>query len=134
MRIQLMKNVAIICAAMVIFAGIAATASAGERAVPKSTLASMGFASAHQMSDTDGLAVRGKGTSASVMGTSTANYSGRSGDATSTNAYMASADHHSSASSANGSSLSFAGNVSGSLHHVHFNVIFAGGNATASAH
>ena len=131
-----MKNVAIICAALVIFAGIAATVSAGERAVsvPKSTLTSMGFNSAHQLSDSDGLAVRGKGTSAAVMGTSTVNYSGRSGDATSTNAYMASADSHRSSSSANGSSLSFAGNVSGSVHHVHFNVIFAGGNASASAH
>jgi hypothetical protein len=131
-----MKNVAIICAAMVIFAGIAATASAGEHAVsvPKSTLASMGFASAHQLSDNDGLAVRGKGTSASVIGTSTANYSGRSGDATATNAYTAAADHHSSASSANGGSLSFAGNAHGSVHHVYFNVIIAGGSAHASAH
>jgi hypothetical protein len=129
-----MKNVSIICAALVIFAGIAATASAGERAVPKSTLTSMGFAGAHQLSDTDGLAVRGKGTSASVIGTSTANYSGRSGDATSTNAYTAAADHHSSASSANGASLSFAGDARGSVHHVNFNVIIAGGNATAHAH
>jgi hypothetical protein len=131
-----MKNVAIICAALVIFAGIAATASAGEQvgSVSKSTMASMGFASAHQLSDADGLAVRGKGTSASVMGTSTANYDGRHGDATSTNAYMASADHRHDGSSANGSSLSFAGNVSGSVHHLHFNVIIAGGNATASAH
>ena len=131
-----MKNVAINRAALMILAGIAATASAGEHAVsvPKSTLASMGFVSAHQLSDTDGLAIRGKGTSASVMGTSTANFDGRHGDATATNAYMASADHHRSASSANGSSLSFAGNVSGSLHHVHFNVIIAGGNASTSAH
>jgi hypothetical protein len=131
-----MKNVTIICAAMVIFAGIAATASAAERvvSVPKATLASMGFASAHQLSDTDGLAVRGKGTSAAVMGTSTANYSGRSGDATSTNSYMASADHRHDSSSANGGSLSFAGNAHGSVNHVSFNVIFAGGGATAHAH
>jgi hypothetical protein len=131
-----MQNVAIVCAALVIFAGIAATASAAERAVsvPKSTLASMGFASAHQLSDADGLAVRGKGTSAGVVGTSYANFVGRHGDATSTNADIALADHHRSASSVSGSSLSFAGNVSGSVHHVHLNVIFAGGNATASAH
>jgi hypothetical protein len=131
-----MKNVTTICAALVIFVGIAVTASAGERAVfvSKSTLASMGFASAHQLSDTDGLAVRGKGTSAGVVGTSYANFDGRHGGATSTNADIALADHYRSDSSVNGSSLSFAGNVSGSVHHVHFNVIFAGGNATAAAH
>jgi hypothetical protein len=104
-----MKNLTVICSAIVICAGIAANASAAERAVsvPKSTLASMGFASAHQLSDSDGLAVRGKGTS-------NADYSARF--------------------SAIGSSLHFGGNVGGSIHHVNINAIFAGGGAHASAH
>jgi hypothetical protein len=124
-----MKNQKILFAVMVIFAGIAATVSAGEHAVsvPKSTLASMGFANAHQLSDTDGLAVRGKGTTS-------ANYFASHGNAMSANAFTGSANHHSNAPSAPGSSLSFGGNVSGSIHHGHFNVIFAGGNASASAH
>lgn len=112
-----MKNLTVICSAIVICAGIAANASAAERAVsvPKSTLASMGFASAHQLSDTDGLAVRGKGTSTA-------------------NAYAASANQHLSAASATGSRLSFVGNAGGSVHHANFNVIFAGGSAHAAAH
>jgi hypothetical protein len=124
-----MKNQKIRFAVMVIFAGIAATVSAGAHtvSVPKSTLASMGFANAHQLADTDGLAVRGKGTSS-------ANYFARNGNATWTNPFTGSGGHHSNAPSAPGSSLSFGGNVSGSIHHGHFNVIFAGGNASASAH
>ena len=104
-----MKNLTVICSAIVICAGIAADASAAERAVsvPKSTLASMGFASAHQLSDSDGLAVRGKGTSI-------ADYSARF--------------------SAIGSNLHFGSNVGGSVHHVNINAIFAGGGAHASAH
>jgi len=102
-----MKNLTIIGLAVVIFAGIAATASASEHAVsvPNSTLASMGFASAHQLSDTDGLAVRGKGTT-------TASYGAKS-----------------SFGSAIASSLHI-----GNVHHLHFSVIIAGGNASASAH
>jgi hypothetical protein len=129
MRIKPMKNLTISCAAMAILAGIAVAASAGEHtvSVPKSTLASMGFANARQLSDSDGLAVRGKGTSS-------ANYFARNGNATWTNPFTGSGSHHSNAPSAPGSSLSFGGNVSGSIHHGHFNVIFAGGNASASAH
>ena len=60
-----MKNFAFACAAVMLFA---ATAKAGDLAVSKSTLGSMGLGSMQQMSDNDGLAVRGKGTQASVWG------------------------------------------------------------------
>ena len=68
-----MKSFAIACAVVLAFA---ATASAGEKAVSKSTLSSMGLAGMQQMSDTDGLAVRGKGTNASVWGGSQAQWWG----------------------------------------------------------
>lgn len=51
-----MKNFAFACAALML---LAATASAAEP-VAKSTLSSMGLGSMQQMSDNDGLAVRGK--------------------------------------------------------------------------
>ena len=58
-------------------------------AVSKSTLSSMGFSSMQVISDNDGLAVRGKGTSASVWGESTANYRGQ----TSTNEAQDGSEH-----------------------------------------
>ena len=80
-------NVRILTAATVVLASFAAVASAAD--VSKSTLNGMGFGNMQQMSDTDGLAIRGKGTSASVWGESTANYRGQ----TSTNGYQAAASH-----------------------------------------
>ena len=53
-----MKSFAIASAVMMLFA---ATASAGDLAVSESTLDSMGLAGMQQMSDKDGLAVRGMG-------------------------------------------------------------------------
>ena len=53
-----MKTFAIAFAVLMWFA---ATASAGDLAVSESTLDSMGLAGMQQMSDEDGLAVRGKG-------------------------------------------------------------------------
>ena len=146
-----MKNVAIICAATVIVAGLVASASAADHVVSvrKSTLASMGFGSASLMSDAEGLAVRGKGwhpsapkvtvtTSASVSGTSTANYHGKSGDSSASNQYTAASNHtDGGAAGATGNSLSFAGQVwggaSNSGFHVSGTVVISGGTATASS-
>ena len=111
-----MKNVAIICAALLVV-GMVASASAAE-GVSKSTLASMGFASAQSMSDLDGMAVRGKGwvfqggTSASVGGTSSAMFFDPNfGGSTSSNHYDSAASHESDPSKAKGNSNSNAGIV-----------------------
>ena len=53
-----MKSFAIVCA---VGMWLATTASAGDLAVSESTLDSMGLAGMQQMSDEDGLAVRGMG-------------------------------------------------------------------------
>jgi len=128
-----MKNVAFACAAVMLFA---ATASAAEP-VAKSTLSSMGLGSMQQMSDNDGLAVRGKGTSASVWGSSSANFFGQS----SNNNYAASASWIGKSSNAVGSSFSFAGKVqvqaavdpTGFAIQASLAGGFAGGGAKASA-
>jgi len=142
-----MKNVAILCAATVLVASLVASASAADRvvSVPKSTLASMGFGGASVMSDADGLAVRGKGwwaprvtTTAQVSGSSTANYTGHSGNSTATNQYTAGSSHtDGGAAGATGSSLSFAGQVWGGASNTGFHVsgtlVVSGGTATAGA-
>ena len=66
-----MKNVVIACFVLMLFA---ATASAADLAVSNSTLGNMGLGSMQVMSDTDGLAVRGKGVSAAVWGGSQAQF------------------------------------------------------------
>ncbi len=130
----MMKHVAIACAAVMLFA---ATATAAEP-VAKSTLSSMGLGGMQQMSDNDGLAVRGKGTFAHVWGGSQANwYGGQS----STNNYNAGAQWLGKSSTAVGGSLSFAGKlqVSGAADPTGFaiqgqlGVGFAGGAAFAKA-
>ncbi len=122
----------VLCAATVVLSAIAASVSAGE--VSKSTLNSMGFANMSQLSDNDGLAVRGKGTSASVWGSGTANYLGQ----TSSNGYQAAADHHYGSSSAAGGNVSFAGVIHGYANNngfaVHGVVGIAGGTSFATAH
>ncbi len=128
-----MKKYAIACAALVVVASMAVSAKAAD-AVSKSTLNSMGFSSMQLMSDTDGLAIRGKGTSASVWGEGTANYLGQ----TSTNGYQASSSHRKHSSSAQGKNLSVAGTVkvrynSNGLS-VKANLGVAGGFSSASAH
>ena len=87
-------NLRILTAATIVLTSFVAVASAAD--VSKSTLNGMGFGNMQQMSDSDGLAIRGKGTSASVWGESTANYRGQ----TSTNGYSAAASHQHSAASA----------------------------------
>ncbi len=126
-----MKNLGIVCAALVIAASLVASASAADRAVSKSTLSSMGLSSMQQLSDADGLAIRGKGTSASVWGQSTANFLGGQ---TSTNGYQASASHYHSSSSAVGGSISFAGVAVVSNNGFLFVGGVAGGASFASAH
>jgi hypothetical protein len=100
-----MKKFALACAAVVLFA---AAAQAGEKAIAKSTLGSMGLGSMQVMSDNDGLAVRGKGTSAAVWGGSIAAWHGGQQSA---NNYEAAAAWIGKNSVAVGGSLSFAGKV-----------------------
>ena len=126
-------NVRILTAATVVLASFAAVASAAD--VSKSTLHGMGLGNMQQISDTDGLAIRGKGTSASVWGESTANFRGQ----TSTNGYSATASHSHGTARAHGKNLSFAGKVkiefnqvSGISARAHIGV--AGGFSSASAH
>jgi hypothetical protein len=87
---------------------LAATASAGELAVSKSTLGHMGLGGMQVMSDDDGTTVRGKGTFAAVWGGSAANWPGQQ---SSNNNYAAGAKWNGTPSSAVGGSLSFAGKV-----------------------
>lgn len=100
-----MRSFAIACAAVLLFA---ATASAADLAVSKSTLGSMGLGSMQTLSDDDGLAVRGKGTFASVWGGSQASFYGGQ---FSSNSYEAGAQWLGKPSHAGGNSLSFAGKV-----------------------
>ena len=100
-----MRNFAIACAVLTLFA---ATASAGELAVSNSTLGSMGLGSMQPMSDTDGLAVRGKGVFAGVWGGSQAQF----GYSSSANNYEAGASWLGPVGAhANGDSLSFAADI-----------------------
>lgn len=101
-----MKNVAIAGATLMF---LAATASAGELAVSKSTLGSMGLGGMQSMSDEDGAAVRGKGTFAGVWGGSQANWFGGQ---SSVNSYKSGASWIGKDSGAVGGSLSFAGKTS----------------------
>lgn len=102
-----MKKLAL---ALVLVAGIAASASAADRAVSKSTLSSMGLSSMQVMSDTDGLAVRGKGTFAFTWGGSSANFLGQQ----SVNNYSSgSTKFFGGPSGSKGGSLSFGGIVGG---------------------
>ncbi len=117
----------LIFAAAVLATGLVASAKAGE--VSKSTLGNMGFGAVSTLSDADGMAIRGKGTSASVWGESIASYENRHGLSVSTNGYQASASHHRGSSLALGANLSAAGNVSNRG----YSVNFAGGGSIAYA-
>ncbi|MEX0678868.1 MAG: hypothetical protein WD063_17460 [Pirellulales bacterium] len=134
-----MRNFAIACVVLMLFA---ATASAGDQAVSKSTLSSMGLTSMQQMSDTDGMAVRGKGVSAAVWGGSQANWSTFNGAQHSANNYEAGASWLGPVGAgAQGQSLSFAGQIevlyaqdpTGFALQVHAAGGIAGGGASASA-
>jgi hypothetical protein len=139
-RTTTMKNLFVICAATLLVAGMAFTASAAD-SVPANTLSSMGFGSVSVMSDDAGLTVRGKGSFATVWGSSSAVYGNRNGIATSNNNYAAGAANKWGGSSANGGSTSYAGNANGVVGFggggvggiVKFNVNFSGGGAHASA-
>lgn len=129
-----MKKYAIACAALVVVASMAVSAKAAD-AVSKSTLSSMGFGSMQLISDTDGLAIRGKGTIASVWGEGTASYRGQ----TSTNGYSATASWANAPAHAKGKNLSVAGKVVVNYDQVlglsvHAKVGVAGGFSSASAH
>jgi hypothetical protein len=100
-----MKTFAFGCAALMM---LAATASANELAVSKSTLGSMGLGAMQTISDSEGMTVRGKATFAAVWGGSSANWFGQS----SNNNYAAGAAHFGNTpASAGGNSLSGAGVV-----------------------
>jgi len=127
-----MKTLAFACATMLF-----ATAASASEPVAKPTLSSMGLGSMQQMSDTDGLAVRGKGTYASVWGGSQANIRGGQ---YAYNRYNAGAAGYGN-SNAVGDSFSFAGKakLGGSVNPTGFYVKaritsgFAGGGASAHA-
>jgi hypothetical protein len=87
------------------------SASASQPHVPRETLRAMGIGAMQTLSDEAGLAVRGKGTFASVSGTSRASWGGQS----STNSYSAGASWLGKGSNAAGSSLSYAGKFQGSF-------------------
>jgi hypothetical protein len=133
-----MKTIALVCTALML---LAATASAGDLAVSKSTLASMGLGGMRTMSDTDGLAVRGKATSAAVWGGSQVIWLGPNNFGNGANNYAASASWLGAPSSAVGGSLSFAGQAdvlfqadpTGFFLQVQVGAGFAGGGAFASA-
>jgi hypothetical protein len=133
-----MKYVAI-AGAILMFG--AATAVAGD-AISKSTLGSMGLGGMQRLSDNDGLAVRGKGTFASVSGTSHAKFAHGGSLFESSNSYEAGAQWIGKSSSAHGSSLSyalkvevqFASDPTGSALAVHAVGGIAGGSAKAFAH
>ena len=133
-----MKNILFASCALVLFGCLISTASAGELAVSKSTLGNMGLGSMQVLSDTDGLAVRGKGTFAGVWGSSTALWQA----STATNNYEAGAQWVNKSSLAHGESFSFAGNVqatflqdpTGSALSIQVIGAIAGGSARASAH
>jgi len=95
--------------ALALVAGMVASASAADRAVSKSTLNSMGLSGMQQLSDNDGLAVRGKGSYAQVWGGSAANFLGQQ----SVNNYAAGSKNWHGSSTAVGGSVSFAGVVGG---------------------
>jgi hypothetical protein len=100
-----MKTFALGCAALMM---LAATASASDLAVSKSTLGSMGLGSMRTVSDTEGATIRGKFTFATVWGGSSANWFGQS----SNNNYASGAAHLGvTPASAGGNSLSGAGVV-----------------------
>jgi hypothetical protein len=131
-----MRTLAIVCAVLML---CAATASAGDLAVSKSTLGSMGLGSMQQISDNEGMAVRGKGVSAAVWGGSVANFSGGQH---AENFYQAGASWLGPVgASASGNSFSFAGQVevlfaadpTGFALQVHAAAGFAGGSASATA-
>jgi hypothetical protein len=125
-------NVRIFSAAAIVLCALVASASAGE--VSKSTLSNMGLGSMQQLSDNDGLAIRGKGTSASVWGEGTADYQGQ----TSTNGYQAASSHHKGSASAKGKNVSFAGTayVKYNSHGLSVKATLgvAGGSSSAWAH
>lgn len=123
-------------AAIVLLAGLVATASAGERGatISKSNLSGFGFASMTQMSDNDGLAVRGMGTKASAWGSGSATYNSPNGTATSSNGYRASSQNKRGDSLAAGANVSLAGEAwSGRHGKTNFIVIGAAGGSVAYA-
>src|SRR5450432_3507616 len=126
-----MKKLCIICAALVLVSGLAASASAGQpvKSIPAATLSSMGLGGVHQMSDNAGTAVRGMGTYAAAWGQSTSTSLG----STTTNGYQAIGQHLFGPAAAGGTNSSSAGTQ---LSVGHFTVTFqtfAGGSSSAYA-
>jgi hypothetical protein len=119
-------------AAVVAFS--AASAMAGDGRLSDQSLAKMGLAGMHSMSDVQGLHIRGL--SVIVGGGSSASINGVGGHATSTNFYLASGKH-----SASGDNGSVAGDATTTVTtYGHFvstkttvNVIGAGGFSSASS-
>jgi hypothetical protein len=136
-----MRSFAIACGVLMLFA---ATASAGDLAVSKNTLGSMGLGGMQTLSDSDGMAVRGKGTFSNVWGGSSATFNDQHAE----NFYEAGSSWLGYKTSAGGNSLSFAaeveilfaadsgpqpGNMQGFALQVHAIGAIAGGSANAWA-
>ncbi len=66
-----MRRLRIVCAVTVFLTGLVAASSAAEpgKSIPGSTLTTMGFGKVQPIADSEGLAVRGKGSFAKVWGT-----------------------------------------------------------------
>ena len=130
-----MKNLLIFGAVALLVAGSTVSVSAADlgSAVPATTLSSMGFGGAEIMSDNAGLAVRGKGTYASVWGNSSASFHSPAGGSTAYNQYSAGATHNYGSSKAIGGSDSYAGAALSIGNHTATFQIISGGGASAFA-
>jgi hypothetical protein len=130
-----MKKAFFAALAIVLFSGIVSNVSAAE--VGSSALSSMGLGGMQTLSDSEGETVRGKGTSASVWGGSSAVF----GTQSSQNSYQAGSSWVHKPARATGNSLSYAGTVNGSFAadptghslSLSFCAGFAGGSASAKA-
>ncbi len=97
--------------------------------VSKSTLNGMGLGSMTKLSDTDGLAIRGKGTFAYASGSGFANLP----NAHQQSSYSAGSNHHSSSSFATGSNFNVVGTATQVGHISSFIVTGTIGGSTAFA-
>ena len=124
-----MKSFAVACVATVFIIG--SIGSVSGREISKSTLGSMGLNTMQQLSDNDGLAIRGKGTSASVWGSGVANFHGGT---TQSSGYAAAVAHNYGSSTASGGDFNLVGVAHGTVGgSINFVVIGAVGGSFASA-
>ena len=108
-----MKTFVLTCTGLLLLAG---PAMAAEWPVSDSTLGGMGLRGMQRMSDSDGLAIRGRGVHAGVWGGSITTWGSPGTTATSSNFYQAGSRWHgNNSTAASGQSLSFAGQIGAQL-------------------